>query len=177
MVNLYSNRDINFATASFGQGISVTPIELIRAFSALANKGIMMRPYVVDKIIFSDGSSKITEPKKERRVISEKTSKTISEMLVNVVNHGFDKARIKGYSVAGKTGTAQIPDLKKGGYTNEFIHTFIGYAPAFDPKFIMLLKMDKPKGIKFAADSLSPVFRDIAEYILMYYKVPMDVKP
>ncbi len=176
MVNLYSNRDINFATASFGQGIAVTPIELIRAFSTIANGGIMMKPYVVDKIVYFDGSQKITEPIKERSVISKATADTITKMLVNVVANGFDKARIKGYFIAGKTGTAQIPNLEDGGYGEGFIHTFVGYAPAFNPRFIILVRMDNPKGITFAADSLSPVFKEMAEYILNYYKIPMDVK-
>jgi len=176
MVNLYSNRDINFATASFGQGIAVTPIELIRAFATIANGGVMMKPYIVDKIIYSDGSQKINQPVKKRTVISKTTADTVTKMLVNVVTNGFDKARIKGYFVAGKTGTAQIPNLEGGGYSEEFIHTFVGYAPAFNPKFVILVRMDKPKGITFAADSLSPVFKEIAEYILNYYKIPTDLK-
>lgn len=171
ITNLYSGRKINYLTASFGQGIAVTPIQLINSFSAIANGGKLMRPYVVEKIVHG-GDEIITKPEIAGIPFSEKTSDKLKTMLVGVVNNGFDKARIKGYDVAGKTGTAQIPD-KSGGYTeNVFIHDFLGFAPASNPKFVILIKMDRPKGITFAADSLSPTFREIATFLLNYYKVP-----
>ena len=104
--------------------------------------------------------------------ISEKTTNKLKSMLVSVVNNGFDKAKIKGYDIAGKTGTAQIPDGKGGYLENEYIHDFLGFAPAYDPKFVILIKLDKPKGITFAADSLSATFRDITSYLLNYYNIP-----
>ena len=171
--NLYSGRKINFATASFGQGIAVTPIQLINAYSAIANGGKLMRPYVVKEIIHPDGTRQQIEPQIIGLPITQKTSNQLRSMLVDVVEKGFDKARIKGYDVAGKTGTAQIPD-EKGGYlgNNQFIHNFVGFAPAYAPRFTILIKMDKPKGIKFAADSLSPVFGDIARFLLRYFNIP-----
>ena len=93
-------------------------------------------------------------------------------MLVSVVDNGFDKARIKGYDIAGKTGTAQIPDGQGSYLDNVFIHDFLGFAPAYNPKFVILIKMDKPHGITFAADSLSPTFRDIAAFLINYYNIP-----
>ena len=93
-------------------------------------------------------------------------------MRLSVVDIGFDKARIKGYDIAGKTGTAQIADGKGGYQEGVFIHNFVGFAPASNPKFVILIKMDKPQGITFAADSLSPTFRDIAQYLLNYYNIP-----
>ncbi len=172
VANLYSGRQVNFVTASFGQGIAVTPIQLITAYSALANGGKLMKPYIVDRIIHEGGTEDVTQPEVVSIPISEKTSAKIRTMLVSVVDIGFDKARIKGYDVAGKTGTAQIADGKGGYQDGVFIHDFVGFAPASNPKFVILIKMDKPQGITFAADSLSPTFRDVAAYLLNYYNVP-----
>ncbi len=172
ITNLYSGRKINFLTASFGQGIAVTPIQLINAYSAIANGGKLLRPYVVEKIIKDGGEEVATKPEIVSIPISEKTANRVKSMLVSVVDNGFDKALIKGYDIAGKTGTAQIPDGKGGYLENEFIHDFVGFAPAFNPKFVILIKLDKPKGITFAADSLSPTARDITSFLLNYYNIP-----
>ena len=171
--NLYSGRKINFATSSFGQGIAVTPLQLINAYSAIANGGKLMKPYIVKEIVRPDGSRETVQPKVLGTPITEKTSATMKSMLADVVEKGFDKARIKGYDLAGKTGTAQIPDAR-GGYldNNQFIHNFLGFAPAYSPKFVVLIKMDKPQGIKFAADSLSPIYGDIARFLIRYFKIP-----
>ncbi len=173
ITNLYSGRKINFATASFGQGIAVTPLQLINAYSAIANGGKLMRPYILKEIIHPDGSREIIKPKIIGSPISEGTSMQMKSMLVDVVDKGFDKARISGYDVAGKTGTAQIPD-GKGGYldNNQFIHNFLGFAPAYSPRFVILIKMDKPQGIKFAADSLSPLFGELARFLIRYFNIP-----
>ena len=172
IANLYSGRKINYLTASFGQGIAVTPIQLINSFSAIANGGKLMRPYVVEKVVKGGSDEIITKPEIIGIPFSEKTANKLKAMLVSVVDNGFDKAKIKGYDIAGKTGTAQIPD-KSGGYAeNEFIHDFLGFAPAYDPKFVILIKMDRPKGITFAADSLSPTFREITQFLITYYKIP-----
>lgn len=172
ITNLYSGRKINYLTASFGQGIAVTPIQMVNAYSAIANGGKLMRPYVVEKIIKEGGAEEITKPEVISIPISEKTSAKLKSMLVSVVNNGFDKAKINGYDIAGKTGTAQIPDGSGGYAENEYIHDFLGFAPAFDPKFVILIKLDKPKGITFAADSLSPTFRELTQFLLNYYKLP-----
>lgn len=171
--NLYENRKINFATASFGQGIAVTPIQLINAYSAIANGGKLMRPYIVREINSNDGTALSTKPQIIGSPINEKTARQLQSMLVDVVDRGFDKARIKGYDMAGKTGTAQIPS-PAGGYleNDQFIHNFVGFAPAYDAKFAVLIKMDRPKGIRFAADSLSPVFGDVARFLIGYFKIP-----
>lgn len=172
ITNLYSGRKINYLTASFGQGIAVTPMQLINAYSAIANGGKLMRPYIVEKIIKEGGVQEVTKPEILSIPISAKTSTKIKSMLVGVVDNGFDKVRIKGYDIAGKTGTAQIPDGHGGYEEHEFIHDFLGFAPAYDPKFVVLIKMDRPKGIQFAADSLSPTFREIAQFLINYYKIP-----
>ncbi len=172
IANLYSGRHINYMTAAFGQGIAVTPLQLINAYSAIANGGKLMKPYVVEKIIKEGGEEVVTKPEIISIPFSEKTSAKLKTMLVGVVDNGFDKARIKGYDIAGKTGTAQIPDGKGGYDEHEFIHDFLGFAPAYDPKFVILIKMDRPHGITFAADSLSPTFREMAAFIINYYKIP-----
>lgn len=171
--NLYSGRKINFDTASFGQGIAVTPLQLINAYSAIANNGKLMWPHLVKEIVHPDGTKIEVKPKIIGAPITEKTADQLKSMLVDVVEKGFDKARVSGYDIAGKTGTAQIPDPKGGYLTNDkFIHNFVGFAPAYSPKFVVLIKMDKPKGIKFAADSLSPVFGDIARFLIRYFNIP-----
>ncbi len=171
--NLFTGREINLATISFGQGITMTPLGLAAALSAIANEGKVMRPYLVEKIIWPDKEEEIIEPEVIREVISPETAKELTKMLVSVVENGFGRpARISGYNIAGKTGTAQIPDWEKGGYSDETIHSFVGFAPAFDPKFIILIKIDKPKGIRFASDSVSPSFRKLTKYLFNYLEIP-----
>jgi len=170
--NLDSNRDIDYATASFGQGIAVTPIELITAFSAIANNGKMLRPFIVEKEIFYNDREKINHPVLISQVVSTSTAETLTKMLVSVVDNGYGKkAKVNGYFIAGKTGTAQIPE--KGTYSKDrTIHTFVGFAPAFNPRFAILIKLDEPKGIRFSADSCAPIFRKLAEFIFNYLKIP-----
>ncbi len=171
--NLYTGREINLATISFGQGITVTPLGLVTAIGAIANHGKLMRPYVVEKIVHSDGHEEITQPKEISQVISPETSETLTKMLVSVVENGYGKpARVAGYDIAGKTGTAQMADLETGGYSEDIIHSFIGYAPAFEPEFVILIKLDKPEGIRFASDSVGPVFRRLAKYLFDYLEIP-----
>ena len=172
ITNLYSGRKINYLTASFGQGIAVTPLQLINVYSTIANGGKLMRPYIVDRIIKEGGKQVVSQPEVVSIPISEKTAIKLQSMLVSVVDNGFDKARIPGYDVAGKTGTAQIPDGSGGYSEEEFIHNFVGFAPAYDAKFTILIKMDRPEGITFAADSLSPIFKEIAAFLLNYYNIP-----
>ncbi|MBI2075385.1 MAG: penicillin-binding protein 2 [Candidatus Harrisonbacteria bacterium] len=160
--NLAKNaRDINFATASFGQGISVTPMELISAISAIANGGLLMQPYL------QAGQS----PKLVRRVISKTAAEETTRMMVSAVK-GAKIADIPGYTVAGKTGTAQVAE--RGGYGEDVINTYAGFAPAYDPKFVILIKLDKPKGAPLAGVTVVPAFRELAEFLLQYYNVPPD---
>lgn len=171
--NLKKNRNVEYATASFGQGIAVTSIQLIAALSAIANDGVLLRPYIVEKIIYKNGEEKITQPKEIRRVISSETASRLTAMMVSVVKNGYSKkAGVPGYSIAAKSGTSQIPDLEKGGYTDETIHTFGEFFPAYNPQFSLLIKIDKPKGFRFSSDSITPLARQLAEYILNYYEIP-----
>jgi cell division protein FtsI/penicillin-binding protein 2 len=161
--NLKKNRDINFATASFGQGVSVTPIELITAISAIANDGVLMKP-----LIASD-----EKPQTIRRVISSETAKAVTQMMVSSVKKNII-ADIPNYSVAGKTGTAFIPDFVKGGYTDQVINTYAGFAPATNPRFVILIKLTKPAGAPLAGQTVVPAFRELAEFMLNYYNIAPD---
>ncbi len=165
-------RDIDAATASFGQGIATTPLQMLMSYQAIANQGLLMKPYVVKTIISPDGKEQNITPKPVAQVITEKTAATISAMLVNVVEKGHSqKAAIPGYYIGAKTGTGQIASA--GGYlSNQFIHTFVGIAPIEDPAFVMLTKIDKPVGVKFAEGTALPLWHDIAEFILNYYGIP-----
>ena len=172
--NIKTNREINLATAAFGQGISVTPLQMASAIGAIANQGKLMRPYIVEKIVKDNGEEQITEPQVVREVISPKSAAKLSTMLVSTVDNGYDQVKIKNYNIAGKTGTAQMADTQKRGYGDDVSHTFIGYAPAYDPKFLIFLKIEKPIGAQFASTTLSPVFSELAQYILNYYEIPPE---
>lgn len=175
--NLKNGREIDFATASFGQGIAVTPIQLAMAIGTIANEGKLMKPYVVEKIIDDSGNEIKKEPEVRRQVISKETAEDVTKMLVSAVRNGFEnRAGVKGYFVAGKTGTAQIPREDGRGYSDKVIHTFVGFAPAFNPRFLVLLQLNEPQGNRFAANTLTPAFHDLAEYILNYYEIPPDEK-
>jgi cell division protein FtsI/penicillin-binding protein 2 len=163
----------DFATASFGQGIEVTPIQLVRAFGAIANGGKLMRPYIVEKIIKPDGTELKTKPEIQREVISPQTSNKLTSMLIKVVDKGSARrAKIEGYFIAGKTGTAQVA-VETGGYSQtKTIHSFIGYFPAFNPKFLIFIKLDNPKGTQVAAYTAVPLFRELAKYIIDSEEIP-----
>ena len=172
---LLTGRDVNYATVAFGQGVAVTPVELLRALSAVANGGKLIRPHLVSKIIFRDGKTREIDKDSQAQIVSPETSAKLVNMLVKVIENGSGRrAQVEGYTIAGKTGTAQIPDLKNGGYLEDNIHTFVAFAPAYDPKFIALIKLDNPKGIRFAESTVVPVFKELAEFIFSYLQIPPD---
>lgn len=164
--------DVDLATTGFGQGISVTPIELLSAFSALANNGKMMQPRVVTAVENANGEIKTMSPVVKGTPVSEKTAKVMTEILVNAVENGEAQwAKLKGYRIAGKTGTASIP--LKGHYDqSSTIASFIGFAPADNPKFVMLVILDRPTTSIYAADTAAPLFFDISRDLLDYYGIP-----
>jgi cell division protein FtsI/penicillin-binding protein 2 len=169
--NLYEDKEIYLATASFGQGIAVTPIQMVMSFAAIANNGKLMKPYIVKKIISEDFSFS-NEPVEVRQVISQKTAEILKDLLISAVENGWGKrAKVEGYLVAGKTGTAEIPYVDIKGYSQETTHSFIGFAPAQDPKFVALVKLDSPKA-KFSDRTAAPVFGKLAEFILKYLNIP-----
>jgi len=173
LASLKGRNDIYLATASFGQGISTTPLQLAAAFGAIANHGKLMRPYVVQEVDHADGRTEVTNPTFVRQVVSPEVARTLSAMLVSVVELGHGKrAGVAGYYVAGKTGTAQV-SAPGGGYdAHKTIGSFVGFAPVDDPKFVMLVRVDEPQDVVFAESSAAPVFGDVAKFLLQYYQVP-----
>jgi len=175
--NLKSPRDIEHVTASFGQGLALTPISAIRSLSVLANGGFLIRPHVVKSINYKVGISKTIEPEVVRQVIKRETSEEISRMMV----YSMDKVLLEGklsllnYSVAVKTGTAQI--AKPGGagyYEDRVLHSFVGYFPAYDAKFIIFMYVINPQGVRYGSETLSHPFADLTKFIINYYEVPPD---
>jgi stage V sporulation protein D (sporulation-specific penicillin-binding protein) len=170
-------KEINAATASFGQGISVTPLQMISSFTAIANEGVLMKPYIVSRIDCGPAGAVQTEPKELRRVISARTASLLSGMLVKVVEEGHAKrAQVKGYYVGGKTGTAQVPDKIHGGYSDKTMHTFVGFLPASDPRLVILTKLDHPSDAGWADGSTAPLFSEIANFAMSYMEVPAERK-
>ena len=172
--NLEDKRsDINYATASFGQGISATPIEIVQAYTALANHGQMTKLHLVSEIDHPDGSKEVVKTEKGKQVLSNTTAAQIGSMLVEVVEKGHGtRAQVPGFWIAGKTGTAQVPLPSGRGYDpNKTIGSFIGFGPVEDPKFVMLVKIDNPKGVAFAESTAAPTFGTIAKFILDYFQV------
>jgi cell division protein FtsI/penicillin-binding protein 2 len=171
--NLNQKQDIYLATASFGQGIAVTPLQMVVAVGAIANSGKLMKPYLVEEIRKGEEIIK-REPQVVRSVISPQTAFTVSSMMSAVVEKEYSKRiKIPGYTIAGKTGTAQVPG-PYGKYTDQVIHSFVGFAPATNPQVVALIKLDNPREEKFAFYTVSEVFSELMEFVLKYYNVPPD---
>lgn len=161
------------ATIAFGQGISVTPVQLVAAVGTIANGGKLMKPYVVSEVDDPSGKKDIRQSQEVKRVINTDTAVKVKDMMVSVVENGHGKkAAVEGYKVAGKTGTAQVPNPKGGYYDDRHIGSFVGFAPADDPKFVMLVRLDQPKNVKWAEESAAPTFGEMAKWLLDYYRVP-----
>jgi cell division protein FtsI/penicillin-binding protein 2 len=165
-------------TNSFGQGIAVTPVQMIAAAAAVANDGVLMKPYIVHQLIGKDqeGNAKEVvqvEPTIVRQAISKEAARELTEILVKVVERKATEARVPGYRIAGKTGTAQIP-TPFGYERKDTIVSFVGYAPADDPQFIVLVKLDRPRTSRWAAHTAAPAFGAIAERLIAYLQIPPD---
>jgi cell division protein FtsI/penicillin-binding protein 2 len=174
--NLKSKRDIEFANISFGQGIAVSPISMISAISILANNGKSVAPHVVSKIEYTNGFSRtINHIDDQEQVLKPETAAEVSRMLVNAFDD-YRNGTIKfdNYSIAAKTGTAQIPDPSGGYYSDRNLHSFFGYLPAYDPEFIVLLYTVHPKEVRFASQTLIDPFIETAKYLINYYTIAPD---
>lgn len=169
-------RPINFATASFGQGIAITPIKLAEIFGAFANGGTLIQPRVVSSIRYADGRIESFAPKVvQEHIISPEAAADLTAMLIEVIEGGTGRrAKIKGYTIAGKTGTAQIPNPQGGGYSDETIHTVAVYTPRTDPPIVVLMKLDRPIGVRYAEGSVVPASRELLDFVLQYYALPPD---
>jgi len=173
--NLKSNRDIEFANISFGQGIAMSPVAFIKALTAFTNNGVTTTPHIVDYINYRNGLTKKIDVAPGNQVFSPETAEEISRMLVNVFdNYGEGKYKIPGYSIAAKTGTAQIADPTGGYYDDRNLHSFFGYFPAYDPEFLVFMYTEHPKQVRYASQTLLPPFRDLAMYLINKYNITPD---
>jgi cell division protein FtsI (penicillin-binding protein 3)/stage V sporulation protein D (sporulation-specific penicillin-binding protein) len=164
--------DIDLATASFGQGIAVTGIQMVRAVAAIANGGYLIEPKVVSEVI-ADTPIPVNSATKER-IITEDTARILTQMMVDATHKGEARwAVLRDYQIAGKTGTAQIPI--SGHYDQEkTIASFIGFAPAQDPKFVMLVKLREPSSSPWAAETAAPLWHQLASDVLFHLNIPPD---
>lgn len=175
--NLDSPRTLEYATASFGQGIALTPVGMARALSTLAGGGVVPQPHVVTDIQYSNGLTKHIAWTPGPQAIKPETAEEISRMLVTVVDtallHG--NAKQEHYSIAAKTGTAQIANPDGGGYyTDRYLHSFFGYFPAYDAKFLVFLYVVEPQHVQYASETLTEPFLDISKFLISYYELPPD---
>ena len=175
--NLVTQRDVEVATASYGQGIAMTPIQTIRGLSVLANGGMLITPHVAKTIEYTDGTSQEAQFPEPTRVLKKETVDDVTNMLIEVVDTALKKGEVKmeHYSIAAKTGTAQIADPVNGGYYDDrYLHSFFGYFPAYNPKFIVFLYHVHPKGAEFASETLTDPFIQLAKLLINYYEIPPD---
>ncbi len=174
--NLESKVFVDSATAGFGQGIAITPIQTIRALSVLGNGGKLVTPHVVDSIIYQNGDSKKIIGETPEQIISKETSEKISRMLVHVVDTSLMKGSFKmdRYSIAAKTGTAQMVQGGKGYYEDRYLHSIFGYFPAYEPKYIIFLFHTYPKGAQYASATLTDPLFKLVKFLISYYEVPPD---
>lgn len=161
----------NLGINAFGQSVAVTPLQMITAVATVANDGNRLRPHIVGRRIAPDGTISTFQPVVEARVISPRTARTLTQILVRVVEKGVPHAKVKGYRVAGKTGTAQIPI--PGGYAQEgTIATFVGFGPVPDPELVILVKLDRPKTSPWASNTAAPAFRRLASRLFTVLGIP-----
>ncbi|MEI8249116.1 MAG: penicillin-binding protein 2 [Candidatus Taylorbacteria bacterium] len=177
--SLKSGRDIEIATASFGQGIAMSPIETVRALSTIANGGYLITPHIAKEIDHEDGTHTNTPVSKTGPLFKQETIDAVTRMLVKVVDDKMvaihPTMKNEHYSVAAKTGTAQIADHVNGGYYKDrYLHSFFGYFPAYNPKFLVFLYQIYPKNANFASETLTDPFSEIEKFLINYYNVPPD---
>lgn len=175
--NLNSPREVEYATASFGQGIAMTPVAITRALATLANGGKLVTPHLVKRIEYDDGEVKEIRYPEGDNILKEETSEEISRMLVTVVDKALKggKVALPNYTIGAKTGTAQIADPVHGGYyEDKYLHSFFGYFPAFEPRFIVFMYTVDPQGVKYASETLTDPFMDITKFLINYYSIPPD---
>lgn len=169
-----SINDVDLAALSFGHGLSVTPIQLISAAAAIANGGFLMEPHIVKRITKNDGDTVYeAKPKIVRRVMGDETARKVREIMVSVVESGTGSgAKVPGFSVAGKTGTAQIFDAETGTYSEtEFIASFVGFIPSEEPRLAILVVVDRPRTNFYGGSVAAPAFSKIAEDTMRYLKI------
>ena len=171
--SLANASEIYRATASFGQGITVTPLQIAMAYAAIANGGVLKKPLIVDEVRHGDGTVEKRIPQDVTQVIDEKTARTLGAMLVSVIEHGHGKkAGVPGYYIGGKTGTAQVARTDGLGYSlDNTIGSFAGFGPVEDPRFAMVVRIDHPRDVVWAESTAAPLFGEMAQFLLQYFEV------
>jgi cell division protein FtsI/penicillin-binding protein 2 len=166
--------EIYAATASFGQGITVTPLQIAMAYGAIANGGVLKAPLIVDEVQYADGTVEKRATRDIAQVMDPKTARLVSAMLVSVIEHGHgQRAGVEGYYIGGKTGTAQVAKTDGIGYEEDnTIGSFAGFGPVEDPKFAMVVRIDHPRDVVWAESTAAPLFGEIAEFLLQYFEIP-----
>jgi len=174
--NLAKPQQIGYDTAAYGQGIAITPIQMIRALGAIANGGTMVEPHLVSAVRLNSGIERSLDWSKKVPVFSAAAARETTEMMTAVVDEKLEggKAIIPTMSVAAKTGTAQLTDGQGGYYKDRFFHSFTGFFPSYNPKFIILLYTNDPQGVQYASETLDSTFLDLVHFLINYYAVPPD---
>ncbi len=177
--NLDTLRRVEYANIAFGQGIAVTPIAIMRALSVLANGGAIVTPHVVSAIEYPHGATidlSAEHEKNTKQILSPQTVNTVTDMMVKLVDTNFvnDPNYLKHYSVAAKTGTAQIASAAGAGYGVDRLHTFFGFFPAHKPQFSVFMMITRPQGVKYSAQTLAGPFLELTQFLVNYYSIPPD---
>lgn len=178
--NLESPRTIEYVTASFGQGIAVTPVAMARALATLANGGLVPPIHVGTKLLYPGGVEKSIGWVPEHRALSAEATETTTRMLVEVVDTALrgGTVRIPELSIAAKTGTAQIAHpTERGYYEDRFLHSFFGYFPAYDPEFLVFLYAVAPQGARYASETWTDPFMETVRFLVSYYDIEPDRVP
>lgn len=174
--NLSKPQQIGYDTAAFGQGIAETPVQMIRALGSVANGGVMVEPHLVSAIRLNSGITRQLDWSRTTPVFDATAARETTRMMTAVVDEKLQngKAMIPTMSVAAKTGTAQLTNGQGGYYSDRFFHSFTGFFPSYNPRFIILLYTNDPKGVTYASDTLSSTFLDLVHFLIDYYAVPPD---
>jgi cell division protein FtsI (penicillin-binding protein 3) len=171
----YPKADVTLATQAFGQGLSATAVQVAAAYGALANRGILMRPYLVSRVTDPDGVVLLeNQPTQVRQAVSERTARTVVQMLEGAIQKDgtAPRAALESYRVAGKTGTAQKPDPVARGYSEKRIASFAGIVPSDDPRLVVYVVVDEPKTDVYGGLVAAPAFKEVATAVLPYLGVP-----
>lgn len=174
--NLATTQQVNFDNMSFGQGIALTPVQMIRALGAIANGGSMVEPHLARATQLDSGIVREFDWGSTTPVFSPAASRATTEMMTALVDEKLEngKAIIPTMSVAAKTGTAQLTDGRGGYYDDRFFHSFVGFFPSYSPRFIILLYTNDPQGVQYASETLDSTFLDLVHFLIDYYQIPPD---
>ena len=174
--NLSKPQQVGYDTAAFGQGIAVTPMQMVRALATIANGGVTVTPHVASSVRLDSGITRELDPGGGVRIFSAEAARETTVMMDalndEVLSHGT--ASIPTMSVAVKTGTAQLVNPQGGYYSDRFFHSFAGFFPSFNPRFIILLYTNDPKGVEYSSETLTSTFLDLVHFLINYYAVPPD---